>query len=153
MIRGGARMTGAANLAARAARRVGAGLVTIAAPAEAVAVYAADTPGTLVEPVAAGDFGATYADPRRNALLIGPGNGRDEATQSAVAAALSSSRAVVLDADALEGAPEALGRPGGPPPVLTPHEGEFARVFGPIGDREGSPPPATRLAGRPPWSC
>jgi len=135
VIRGGARMTGAARLAARAARRVGVGLVTIAAPAEAAAVYAADMPGTLVEPVAAGDFASAFADARRNALLIGPGNGRDEATRSATAAALSSSRAVVLDADALAGAPEALGRPGGPRPVLTPHEGEFARVFGPIGDR------------------
>jgi NAD(P)H-hydrate epimerase len=134
VIRGGGRMTGAARLAARAARRVGAGLVTIAAPAEAVPVYAADGPGTLVEAVAAGDFAAALGDARRNAVLVGPGNGRDEATQAAAMAALASPCAVVLDADALAGPPARLGRRHGPPPVLTPHEGEFARVFGAIGE-------------------
>ena len=134
VIRGGARMTGAARLAAHGARRVGAGLVTIASPPEAIPIYAADTPGTLVEPVAADGFAAALADARRNAVLVGPGNGQGEATRSAVAAALASAAALVLDADALVAPAEALGRSGGPPPVLTPHEGEFARVFGPVGE-------------------
>jgi hydroxyethylthiazole kinase-like uncharacterized protein yjeF len=134
VIRGGGRMTGAARLAALAARRAGAGLVTIAAPPEAVAIYAADRPGTLVEPVPSGDFALALADERRNAILIGPGNGQGWETQQAAAAALASSRAVVLDADALAGPVESLRRRGGSPPVLTPHEGEFARVFGAIGE-------------------
>ncbi len=134
VIRGGAEMTGAARLAARAARRVGAGLVTVAAPSEAAAIYAADQPGTLVERVAPGDFAPALVDERRNAVLVGPGNGRDAATRRAVADALASGRRLVLDADALDGEPESLGRPDGPWPVLTPHEGEFARIFGPVGE-------------------
>ena len=133
VIRGGIRMTGAARLAALAARRVGAGLVTIAAPPEAVAIYAGDRPGTLVEAVGAEDFAPALADERRNAVLVGPGNGLGDATRTATAIALASGRAVVLDADALAGSPETLGRSHGPAPVLTPHEGEFAQVFGQIG--------------------
>lgn len=144
VIRGGAEMTGAARLAARAARRVGAGLVTIAAPPEAATVYAADQPGTLVQRVGAGDFAPALADERRNAVLVGPGNGRGEATLKAVAEAIASGRRLVLDADALDGEAESLGRPGKPWPVLTPHEGEFARVFGPVG--EGGRLAATRAA-------
>jgi NAD(P)H-hydrate epimerase len=132
VIRGGARMTGAARLAAMAARRIGAGLVTIAAPAEAVSVYAADRPGALVQEV--GDFASALADERRNAVLVGPGNGRDGETDRAAALALASGRAVVLDADALAGDPARLRRGGTAPLVLTPHEGEFARLFGEIGD-------------------
>jgi len=133
VIRGGAAMTGAARLAAGAARRVGAGLVTIAAPAEAVPVYAAGPPGLLVEVVAAEDFAPALRDGRRSAVLVGPGNGVGEATARAARHALESDRAVVLDADALAGSPEGLRRPVAAPTVLTPHEGEFARVFGPIG--------------------
>lgn len=133
VIRGGAEMTGAARLAARAARRVGAGLVTIAAPPESAMIYAADQAGALVERVAPGDFARALVDERRNAVLVGPGNGRDAATRRAVADALDSGRKLVLDADALDGEPESLGRAGKPWPVLTPHEGEFARVFGPVG--------------------
>ncbi len=147
VIRGGGRMTGAARLAALAARRVGAGLVTLASPPEAFAVYAGGHPGMLVEAVAPEDFGRALADDRRNAILVGPGNGRDEQTRRATAAALASGRAVVLDADALDGAPETLGRAEGPAPVLTPHEGEFARVFGAIGE-EGRLAAARAAAGR-----
>ena len=134
VIRGGAEMTGAARLAARAARRVGAGLVTIAAPPEAAPIYAADQPGTLVQRVGSLEFAQALADERRNAVLVGPGNGRGEATRKAVAEAIASGRKLVLDADALDDEAESLGRPGKPWPVLTPHEGEFARVFGPIGE-------------------
>lgn len=134
VIRGGARMTGAGRLAAIAARRAGAGLVTLTVPSEALAIYAADRPGTLVEAVAPEEFAQALADERRNAILVGPGNGRDGATRAATAVALASGRAVVLDADALDGSPESLGRAEGSVPVLTPHEGEFARVFGALGE-------------------
>lgn len=146
VIRGGTRMTGAARLAAVAARRAGAGLVTIAAPPEVWAVYGADRPGTMVEVADIEDFSRSLADVRRNAALVGPGNGQDGATERAVLAALASGRALVVDADALTGDPARFRRPGGPPAVLTPHDGEFARVFGAIGE-EGRLA-ATRAAAR-----
>lgn len=133
VIRGGAMMTGAARLSAAAARRVGAGLVTIAAPAESTPIYAGGPPGVLVEAVAAEDFAPALRDPRRSAVLVGPGNGVGPATIAAARLALDSGRAVVLDADALAGRPEDMRRASAAPTVLTPHEGEFARLFGPIG--------------------
>src|SRR6266853_1883632 len=80
LVAGGAVMTGAARLAARAAARVGAGLVTVAAPEAAVAVYAAALTGVIVQPVKGKGggidaFRGLLADPRRNAALIGPGAG------------------------------------------------------------------------------
>src|SRR5207244_12059243 len=78
LVAGGAVMTGAARLAARAAARVGAGLGTVAAPEPAVAIYAAALTGIIVQPVATIDaFRALLADLRRNAALIGPGSGVD----------------------------------------------------------------------------
>ena len=85
VILGGDEMTGAARLAARAARRVGAGLVTIAAPPEAVPIYAADSPGNLVRAVVGpAEFEVLLSDPRRNALLIGPGAGITKQTRREV---------------------------------------------------------------------
>jgi len=147
VIRGGAVMTGAARLSAAAARRVGAGLVTIAAPAGSVPIYAAGPPGGLVEAVAAEDFAPALRDIRRRAVLVGPGNGVDSATIRAARLALESDRAVVLDADALAGRPEDLRRAVAAPTVLTPHEGEFARLFRPI-DEEGRLAAARAAAGR-----
>jgi NAD(P)H-hydrate epimerase len=133
LVLGGAVMTGAARLAARAAARVGAGLVTVAAPLSAWPVYAASLTGTIVQPLAdAGAFAALLADPRRNAIVIGPGAGVGGATRDAVLAALATRRAMVLDADALTEfapQPEALFAAIAGPAVLTPHEGEFARLF------------------------
>jgi NAD(P)H-hydrate epimerase len=127
LILGGAAMTGAARLAARAAQRVGAGLVTLAAPAAAWPVYAAALESVIVS---AAPFASLLADPRRNAVLLGPGAGREEATYEAALAALASGRKVVLDADALtlfENRTENLAARG--ETVLTPHEGEFRRLF------------------------
>lgn len=76
VVLGGARMTGAARLAARAARRVGAGLVSIACPNEVSSIYAASDPGTIVTALDGfGAFADLMADQRRNAVLIGPGGG------------------------------------------------------------------------------
>jgi NAD(P)H-hydrate epimerase len=80
--------------------------------------------------VSATPFATLLADPRRNAILVGPGAGRDETTLEAAEAALASSRKVVLDADGLsvfEDRPDALRGRGDC--VLTPHEGEFRRLF------------------------
>ncbi|MBI3444869.1 MAG: NAD(P)H-hydrate epimerase, partial [Magnetospirillum sp.] len=85
LILGGGAMTGAARLAARAARRSGAGLVTIAAPAESVFVYRAGDPGCLV--TEAEPFAAVLADRRCNVLLLGPGGGVGEALAGKVLAA------------------------------------------------------------------
>ncbi len=139
-MRGGAVMTGAARLAARAAARVGAGLVTVAASESAWPIYAVSLTGIIVRPVAdAAGFAALLADPRRTATLIGPGAGAGEETRDEVLAALATGRGVVLDADALTSfadRPDALFASIAGPTVLTPHEGEFRRLFGDLpGDK------------------
>ncbi|MCR6631747.1 MAG: NAD(P)H-hydrate dehydratase [Magnetospirillum sp.] len=131
---GGAAMTGAARLAARAARRVGAGLATIAAPPEALAVYRAGDPGTIV--VSLDDYAALLGDPRKNAVVLGPGGGTGEPMRARVLAALKAGKAAVLDADALTSfadAPRELFKALSANAVLTPHDGEFARLFGKAG--------------------
>lgn len=139
LVAGGEIMTGAARLAARAAARMGAGLVTLAAPASVWPVYAAALTGIIVQRVAgAHDLSELLADERRNALLLGPGLGTSETTRTQVLAALATGRGVVLDADALTVFAEAgaalFGAIRGPC-VLTPHEGEFARLFHQAGDK------------------
>jgi ADP-dependent NAD(P)H-hydrate dehydratase / NAD(P)H-hydrate epimerase len=151
LVAGGEVMTGAARLAARAAARMGAGLVTVAAPQSVWPVFAASLTGVIVRPlVAPGDFGELLADPRRNALLLGPGLGAGEASRAQVLAALATGRAVVLDADALTlfaGAPEALFAAIRGPTLLTPHEGEFARLFRGTGDKLTRARAAARVSG------
>ena len=135
--------TGAARLAARGALRAGAGLVTIASPREALAVNAATNLAVMVRPVDGPDELARFlADPRLNALAIGPGVGVGVATCELVLAGLAGERAVVLDADAItsfSGHPQRLveavrGRRGRAT-ILTPHEGEFSRYFGALDTR------------------
>jgi NAD(P)H-hydrate epimerase len=136
---GGVAMTGAARLGARSALRIGAGIVLVASPPEAVPIYAAYMPGVLTSAIAgAGDFARLLADERRNAVLIGPGNGVGEATRDNVRAALAARKACVLDADALtsfEGDARRLFAAIDSPCVLTPHEGEFARLFDGLVDK------------------
>ena len=135
----GAEMTGAARLAGDAARRIGAGLVTVAAHPDSRVVIAGGSPGTIVADVTNEDaFQALIADERRNAVLIGPGAGVSRATRSCVLAALHLGKACVLDADALTVFREqarTLFRAIAAPCVLTPHEGEFARLFDDQGDK------------------
>ncbi len=123
---GGAEMTGAARLAAAAARAAGAGLVTIAATGSAD-LYRMGDSGVMVN----ADIDAQLADDRRRVWLCGPGLGHGMARQM-VLRLLAAGRIVVADADALgahAGNPAALAGCA----VLTPHAGEFGRVFGPIG--------------------
>jgi NAD(P)H-hydrate epimerase len=130
---GGETSTGAARLASLAARRARAGLVTIAAPAAAMPIYQAGEPGNLVVACEGdGGFGRLLADQRRNAVLIGPGSGRDERTRQAVMAALATRRSVLLDADALTlfaDRPGELFEAIDGPVLMTPHAGEFHRLF------------------------
>jgi NAD(P)H-hydrate epimerase len=136
VLSGGATSTGAARLAARGALRAGAGLVTLAAPGDALMVNAASLTAVMLRRCdGAADLAGLLRDGRINAIALGPGLGVGPGTRERVAASLAAGRAVVLDADALtsfEGDAEALARLAGRmsvPPVLTPHDGEFARLF------------------------
>ncbi len=132
-ILGGEIATGAARLAALAARRAGAGLATIAAPRGAMAIYRATEPGNLVTECEDGvAFARLLEDERRNAMLVGPGSGIDERTRASALAALATGRGVVLDADAITvfaQTPANLFDAIRGPALLTPHEGEFRRLF------------------------
>jgi hydroxyethylthiazole kinase-like uncharacterized protein yjeF len=137
VVSGGVSTTGAARLAARAALRAGAGLVTIASPREALAVNAAASLAVMVRPVdGAAELATFLADKRRNAVVLGPGGGVGHGMRDHVRAALASAAAVVLDADALTSFAEtpselgsAIGQRAGRDVVLTPHDGEFSRLF------------------------
>ncbi len=157
VLAGGATKGGAGRLAARGALRVGAGLVTLGACDEALAENAARLDAIMLRRIDGGeDLGLALADPRITALCLGPGLGLDRGAAGLVGAALDwilppdaplidgtdaqiaahlrrygRRVPVVLDADALtllasEGGFEAKLHEGC---VLTPHEGEFARLF------------------------
>jgi hydroxyethylthiazole kinase-like uncharacterized protein yjeF len=145
VVSGGLSFTGAARLAARGALRAGAGLVTIATPREALAVNAAASFAVMVRPVDGADELARFLDdPRRNVVLLGPGGGVGQLTRDLVLTALKGERAVVLDADALTSFAEepqtlcAAIRSRGKATVLTPHEGEFSRLFKSLADEAPS---------------
>jgi NAD(P)H-hydrate epimerase len=148
LIVGGAEMTGAARLAAGAAARLGAGLVTIAAPEVAYPIYAGAMVGVMVRKTAGlADLQILLSDTRRNAVLIGPGAGAGEATREAVSAVLAARKRTVLDADALTSYASERDKflaALHPDCVLTPHEGEFARLF----DSSGSKLDRARRAAR-----
>lgn len=141
VLSGGLSTTGAARLAARGALRAGAGLVTIASPREALSVNAASSLAVMVRPVdGAVELAGFLADERRNAVVVGPGGGVGPAMREQVLAALASAAAVVLDADALTSFaddPVALSAAIGArkaATVLTPHEGEYTRLFNSLVD-------------------
>src|SRR4029077_20008186 len=96
-------------------------------------IYAAALTGIIVQPVGGlGDLQILLADKRRNAALIGPGAGAGPEPRAAVLAMLAANKHAVLDADALTAfadKPEDLFAAIRAPCVLTPHEGEFARIF------------------------
>jgi ADP-dependent NAD(P)H-hydrate dehydratase / NAD(P)H-hydrate epimerase len=139
VIAGGAVLTGAARLAARAAARIGAGLVTVAAPEAAWPVYAGALTGIIARPLRmAAEFATLIADERVRVALVGPGAGVSPETRAQALAALATGRAAVLDADALTAfadAPATLFAAIKGQVVLTPHDGEFARIFSERGDK------------------
>lgn len=152
LIAGGETMTGAARLAARGARRIGTGLVTIACTRATHAIYAADMPGTITAIADdAAAFDALLADGRRNALLIGPGQGVGPATRARTLAGLAAGKACVIDADALTvfaDRPEDLFAAVRGACLLTPHEGEFGRLFPDLRDVPGKVERARQAAAR-----
>ena len=169
VVSGPAESTGAARMGARGALRVGAGLVTIVGSATATAINATQLTAVMVKGVGGDAALTEFlGDVRRNAVLIGPGAGVGAGTAATVLTVLGSPAAAVLDADALTSfAPDASrdpvratgfgfvvrGSAPGPMPealfgaikgrtapvVLTPHAGEFKRLFGErAGPAEGS---------------
>ena len=136
---GGYPMTGAARMAARAAARAGAGLTTLAVPQAGLAVYAAALTSIMVRPLAEPkDLAQLLADARFTALLIGPGAGLGESTREQALAMLATGRPTLLDADALSvfaHRPQDLFGAIRGACVLTPHEGEFGRLFAVAGDK------------------
>jgi len=151
LVTGGAVMTGAARLAARAAARLGAGLVTVAAPEAAFAIYAAALTDVIVHPVADFEaFQALLADKRRNAALIGPGAGVGDETRARTLAILGAGKRAVLDADALTSFAkdaDTLFSAIRSPCVMTPHAGEFSRLFDTAGDKPARTLRAARQSG------
>lgn len=151
LVVGGEIMTGAARLSARAAARAGAGLVTVAAPAPAWQVYATALTSIMVQPLDdASNLNDILADERKNVLVVGPGAGVSEATRLHVLAALGTGRAVVLDADAITSfgnTPETLFSAIRGNCILTPHEGEFGRLFPSEGDKLTRARQAARQSG------
>jgi NAD(P)H-hydrate epimerase len=139
LVLGGEAVTGASRMAATAALRAGAGLVTLAAPTPVWAIYAGALTSIMVRAFDGVDgFVGLLDDTRRNAILLGPGAGTGEATRAKVLAALATKRAVVIDADALTAfapSPDTLFRAISGPCVMTPHEGEYARLFPHEGDK------------------
>ncbi len=134
--------TGAARLCAHGALRAGAGLVTVASPPDALAVLASALTAVMTRVSDGADgLAALLEDARKNAVALGPGLGVGAGARAQVRAALAASpaggtsRAVVIDADALvsfAAEPDVLFAAiseGGHAVVLTPHDGEFAKLF------------------------
>ena len=151
LLAGGYPTTGAARMAARAAARVGAGLTTIAVPERGLDVYASALTSIMVRPLAvASDLPRLLEDRRFSACLIGPGAGVGPQTREHALAMLGSGRPVVLDADAITvfaRDPQALFAAIRGPCVLTPHEGEFARLFDASADKLTRARRASRASG------
>jgi hydroxyethylthiazole kinase-like uncharacterized protein yjeF len=150
---GAARMAAhaAARVAAHAAARVGAGLTTVAVAEAALLVYASTLTSVMVHPVSQrSDLDILLRDQRISALLIGPGAGVNEHTRTRALAMLATGRPVVLDADALTVFRHdlvSLCRAICGPCVLTPHEGEYARLFDAGGDKLSRARAAAQLSG------
>ena len=132
VLTGGAGRTGAARLAARAGLRIGAGLVTLGVPGAAQLEVAAQVTAIMLTRVDDGEaLARMLEDARVNALCLGPALGTGARGAGLVAAALASGRRAVLDADALTLVAGDAGLSGALHDgcVLTPHAGEFARLF------------------------
>jgi ADP-dependent NAD(P)H-hydrate dehydratase / NAD(P)H-hydrate epimerase len=135
--------TGAARMSARGALRAGAGLVTLASPGDALDINASALTAVMVRSIdTVVEFGELLTDKRLNTCVIGPGAGVGQRTRDFVLTALSAKRNLLLDADALTSfadAPdhlfEAIKASPDPQVVLTPHEGEFPRLFSDISNK------------------
>ncbi|KIC25418.1 MULTISPECIES: NAD(P)H-hydrate dehydratase [unclassified Leisingera] len=143
VLSGGHGKTGAARLAARGALRIGAGLVTVGSPRSAMFENAANLTAIMLRQIdGAHGVSELLEDERFNAVCLGPGLGRGADTQAVVMAVLKENRATVLDADALtrfELKPQALFDLLHENCVLTPHGGEFAKLFPDLAEKLNAP--------------
>ncbi len=135
IVYGGAKRTGAACLAAAAAQKIGAGLVSITSRPESLGTYHAYRASIMIDEwTSRDDFKTLLRDERRNAVVAGPGAGADAALKDAVDDILSFNKAAVFDADIFtlfkDNPKDFFARLSPARHVLTPHEGEFARLFG-----------------------
>ena len=133
IVSGGPLNTGAARLTAQAALKVGAGLVTLSGSREALAVHANHVTAIMLSDAGLGEL---LTDKRKNTVCIGPAAGVGAETRGRVETVLLSGAATLLDADALtsfagdaEGLFRVIGMVPHRPVVMTPHEGEFQRLF------------------------
>ncbi len=127
-------------------------MLTVAAPRAAHPYYLIDQPGLIVrEAAGAPEVRALLEDRRFTSALVGSGLPADPDTRAMVEAAAASGRALVIDGGGLTafaGMPEALAGMGRSDIVLTPHEGEFARLFPTLkGDKLIRAREAARMAG------
>ncbi len=136
ILSGGPGRGGAARLAARGALRIGAGLVTVGCPPEALAENAAQLNAVMLRAIAGGvELAQVLEDTRINALCLGPGLGIERARDLVpvvLGRPAGRARAAVIDADAITAfaeAPERLFPMLDERCILTPHSGEFARLF------------------------
>lgn len=131
VVSGKASQTGAARLAARAGLRIGAGVVRILCPPDAVPVIASAIEAVMVTPFTT-DEALAAAAREKDAIVIGPAAGVNDATAANVRALAETGAALVIDADGLtvfKDWPEELFGLLDRDDVLTPHEGEFKRLF------------------------
>lgn len=148
VVSGGPWNTGAARLTAKAGLRAGAGLVTMLSPPEAAGVHAAHLTAIMLAPFQTAENLSAYAA-NSSAMVIGPAAGINDATRANVEALLKSPARILLDADALTvfgDDPAVLFRQLRPTDILTPHEGEFARLFGDLLATSDNKVQATRAA-------
>lgn len=142
VLSGGPGKTGAARLTARGALRIGAGLVTLGVPPAAQQEVVSQITAVMLETVADADaLSQLLKDDRISALCLGPGMGLDTTKSDLIAAALKAQRPTVLDADALTlvSQDSDLFDALHPDCVLTPHAGEFKRLFPDIADQLDAP--------------
>ncbi len=145
LLTGRAGKTGAARLAARGALRIGAGLVTLGVPGAAQQEVACQITAEMLARVDTAEaLSDLLQDARINALCLGPGLGLADHQAALVAAALHSKRPIVLDADALTLLARTPSLMAGlhATCILTPHAGEFARLFPDLAQRLSQPPTA-----------
>lgn len=130
--------TGASRLTAQSALKIGAGLVTLVGNGDALQIQANHTTAIMLEEISTVEaFSHFMLDNRKNAVCIGPAAGIGDDTRQHVRAALASEAFVVLDADALTSCSEKprelfewIKNRAANTVVMTPHEGEFSRLFG-----------------------
>lgn len=141
-------MVGASKLAAMAARRMGAGMVTVMGPEEHRGFFLDGAPGLLFTPLKTSEALKAFCGERKvAAIVVGQGLGKSDKSRKTVLAALACGLPTVLDADGLTAfakTPADIIKALHEKCVLTPHEGEFVEFFSTITDH--SKPAATQLA-------